>query len=144
MNKKNTKKTTETVNKHYIDKKLLNEELKKYRKTDIVSEQLALYIQQIVENYSSKASFRTYSYLDDMKSCAVCRILDQLDKLDPEKNAFAYMTTMIYNVFIAFIGSEEKYCDMKNNYRLKVWTELCVDENLDMNEIEKIRDDIDD
>jgi hypothetical protein len=133
----------EKPKKHYIDKKLLNAELKNYRETNIVSEQLALYIQQIVENYSTKGSFRTYSYLDDMKSCAVCRILDQLDKLDPEKNAFAYMTTMIYNVFIAFIGTEEKYCDMKNEYRVKIWTDLSLEENLDMKEIEKIREDLD-
>jgi hypothetical protein len=134
----------ENTKKHYIDKKLLNEELKKYRDTNIISEQLALYIQQIVENYSSKGSFKTYSYLDDMKSCAVCRILDQLDKLDPEKNAFAYMTTMIYNVFIAFIGAEKKYCDMKDEYRVKVWTDLSMEENLDMKEIEKIRDELGD
>jgi len=133
----------ESTKKHYIDKKLLNAELKIYRKTSIVTEQLALYIQQIVENYSSKASFRTYSYLDDMKSCAVCRILDQLDKLDPEKNAFAYMTTMIFNVFIAFISAEEKYCNMKNEYRVKVWTELSAEENLDMKEVQKIRDELD-
>lgn len=134
----------ETNKKDYIDKKLLNAELKKYRETNIVSEQLALYIQQIVDNYSTKGSFRTYSYLDDMKSCAVCRILDQLDKLDPTKNAFAYMTTMIYNVFIAFISAEEKYCDMKNEYRVKIWTDLSLEENLDMKDIEKIKDEIGD
>lgn len=134
----------EIVKKQYVDKKLLNLELKKYRETSIVSEQLALYIQQIVGNYSTKGSFQTYSYLDDMRSCAVCRILDQLDKLDPDKNAFAYMTTMIYNVFIAFIAAEKKYCDMKDDYRVKVWSDLTFEENLDMKEIQKIKDDVTD
>ncbi len=115
----------------YVDKKDLSRELKYYREKDIITEELGIMIQNIVNNYATKSSFRNYTYIDDMKSSAVLRIVSQLKKVDPDKNPFAYITTIIYNDFLSFLRSEEKVCDIRTRYREKIWSDLSLEEDLD-------------
>jgi hypothetical protein len=77
---------------------------------------LALMIQKIVENYGQKSNWRGYTWLEDMKSHAMLQLVESALKFDETKsdNPFAYFTCIIANAFRSTINSEDKLANIKS------------------------------
>ena len=67
-------------------------------------------IMSLTDKIASKACFRSYTYIDDMKGEAIEMCLRKLHKFDCEKsnNPYGYFTTVVHNVFLQFIEKEKR------------------------------------
>jgi len=83
------------------------------RDTNLFGEMILL----IMEKILTRPNFRYYNYKNEMKSLAVEYILKYTWKFDPNKrskinnqyvSAFAYLSTIIFNAFVATINKYEK------------------------------------
>jgi len=83
------------------------------RDTDLFGEMILLLIDKML----TRPNFRYYSYKNEMKSLAVEYILKYTWRFDPNKqskisgqyvSAFAYLSTIIFNAFVASINKYEK------------------------------------
>ena len=96
----------------YINPKELKEEIRQYKKTDVISEKLGGFLIKLAKRYSSKPNFSQYTYREDFVADAVCRMCEQLHKIDldmPNSNPFSYLTKICYWKFVAKINLEKKY-----------------------------------
>ena len=112
---------------NYIDPKELKSELRKYKETKIISEKLGGFLIKLAKRYSSKPNFSQYTYRDDFVGDAVCRMVEQLDKIDldiPNSNPFSYLTKICYWKFVAKINSEKKFQQTKNRMRDECFDKL--------------------
>lgn len=106
----------------YVTNKELLEEIKKYRKTGEVSNELGVMIQKLSEGIAARANFRGYTYIDDMVSEGIEQTLRYgLPNFDPEtsKNPFGYFTQIIFCAFLRFITREKKYSYTKSKITLE-------------------------
>lgn len=104
------------MSKHelYVDKQELRKELRKYKQTSEMSDELGVMFLKIAKRFSSKPCFSGYSYKDDFVNDAVFRMVEQVHRINAEANAFSYLTQICYNCFIGKIVKEKKYTKMKN------------------------------
>jgi DNA-directed RNA polymerase specialized sigma subunit len=102
--------------KHYCDNDELLEELRKYKQSSKMSENLGMLILKIARNLSNKGNFAGYTWKDDMIGEAVLTCVKYLHNFDPEKsnNPFAYVTTCCKNAFITYIKAQHKHTIMKD------------------------------
>lgn len=72
-------------------------------------------IMMIVERFGRKYQFSSYSYLDEMKSEAIMTCVKYAHNFNPDKsqNAFAYVTQIVSNSFIAIINNEKRLAELK-------------------------------
>ena len=109
-------------------------ELRKYKETEVVSEELGQMFLKIAQRYASRPNFYGYSYKDDMVGDAVLRMMRYVSKFDvdhPKANPFSYFTMIAHRQFLQSLGKEKKYVETKTSYRTKIWDDLCIDENLE-------------
>ncbi len=107
-------------NEHYVNKDELMKELKKYKKSKVISEELGGMLLKIATKLATKKNFSGYSYRDDFVSDSVYRMITQLDKIDlkhPNCNPFAYLTQICKFKMIAKISLEKRYQDMKDSLK---------------------------
>lgn len=106
-NRKPKKKT-----QRYVEQQELAEEIKLYKKNNIISEKLGNILIKIATRYCTKPNFSNYSYKDDFIAEAVSRMVEQLHKVDlnhPDSNPFSYLTQMCHFKFIAKLNNEKRY-----------------------------------
>tara|TARA_R110002167_G_scaffold9579_18_gene44361 strand:+ start:1297 stop:1776 length:480 start_codon:yes stop_codon:yes gene_type:complete len=96
--------------------------------TDIIPDQLAIYIKKIADGLSFAPNFINYSYKEDMVGDAIVKMLSALrnKKYDPStgSNPFSYFTTIAFHAFINRIKKEKKHRDMISDYQEAVYDEL--------------------
>jgi len=112
---------------YYISKQQLEDEIiasKSIRKehpdwtvAQCFTPKLTEYIQILVNRYSNKGQWRSYSYLDDMKSDAIMTLCQNIFKYDETRfnNPFGYATQIIKYCFITFLEKEEIIRDIKDS-----------------------------
>jgi hypothetical protein len=115
-----------TKRNHYVDNKLLLQEMRKYK--DLVNQSkedgterprvpnyIGECIMKIAQHLSYKPNFINYTYKDEMISDGIENCLLYIDNFDPEKssNPFAYFTQIIYYAFIRRIQKEKKQSYVK-------------------------------
>jgi hypothetical protein len=102
--------------RYYIDKKEYTAELQNFIKSGIASEKLGELFKRHVDHYASGASFKNYTYIDEMKSDALLFLLKYSKSFNILKgsDAFAYCTTIIHNAFLQSINREKKHSFIKD------------------------------
>jgi hypothetical protein len=115
-----------TKRNHYVDNKLLLQEMRKYKDAVDQSKEdgterprvpnyIGECIMKIAQHLSYKPNFINYTYKDEMISDGIENCLLYIDNFDPEKssNPFAYFTQIIYYAFIRRIQKEKKQSYVK-------------------------------
>ena len=118
---------------HYIEKQKLTEEIVRYHETGVMSEELGGYLIKIANRFASKPNFSQYSYKDEFVSEAICRMVDQIHKIDldhPSCNPFSYLTQQCYWIFVAKINKENKYSKLKDSLTDYYYNEIESSENI--------------
>jgi len=118
---------------HYVDKNEMLEELRRYKRTGEISEKLGEMFVKIARHYASLPKFSGYSYIKDMISSAIERMVTQVDRFDPERpdaNPFAYFTLTTHRQFLAVLKKEKRQTEIRRKYRTKVWDDLCDEEKI--------------
>ena len=100
-------------NIYYIDKirmfdlvvKMKSEKGLTRREEDEIGRMVLLLVNRI----ATRPNFSGYTYIDEMKSIAVCHVWMAMKNFDPTKsnNAFSYFTTVVMNAFIYIINREK-------------------------------------
>lgn len=131
-------------NSMYLNKREMLEEIQKYHETKEISERLANMFRIIAKKFSSHSWFYRYTYREDMMSQAVFMMLKKIDKFDlnyPSADPFAYFSSVAYNEFRQMIKKENKNLLARENFRQHVWTDICTEENLQVeDDSEKMND----
>jgi hypothetical protein len=112
---------------YYVDPGELLAEIKKYKRTGEISEQLGSMFLLIAKRYVTLPRYYKYSYTDDFISCAVERMIEQLDKIDvnhPKCNPFFYLSRTCDNVCKAYIIKEGKFTRTKDALKTRLFDEL--------------------
>ena len=119
--------------KYYIDPDDLKKELKKYRDTGTMSDELGQMFIKIATRYATKPNWREYSYKDDFIGDAVYRMIQLIDKIDldhPKCNPFAYLTQQAYWCFVSKINKEKKFQKIKEKLTNHFFDDLEQDEGI--------------
>jgi len=130
--------------KNYIDKKILQEEIVKYKETNIISEELHLMLFEMCNRIGNKPNFVNYTFKEDFIYVAYDRCLYALDKYNTnKKNPYGYFTTVIYNRILYTIFKERQEKEKKENLREILFNEIVdrypnVDSRLFFEEDEKV------
>jgi hypothetical protein len=101
---------------HYVSNNDLLQEIKLYKSTNVISENLGKMLLLMARNYSSKGNFANYTWRQDMISNAVFTCVKYLKNFNIEKssNAFSYITQIMSNAFKLTIIDEKKQIHVKN------------------------------
>lgn len=72
--------------------------------------ELVKMIMMLVDKYATRANWRGYTYIEDMKSEALLSLLNGTLKFNPEKskNPFGYMTQIVTHSFLTTLDKEKK------------------------------------
>ena len=113
--------------RNYLDNEEIVKELTAYKESGtiidgkfsggIVSERLGEMLQIIARNFSSKGSFASYTWRDDMISDAVytcVKYMHNFKEKEKNPNAFAYLTTITRNAFLNYIKKQKKHSEIKD------------------------------
>jgi len=96
--------------------------------SDMIPNELAIYVKKIADGLSFAPNFINYSYKEDMVGDAIVKMLSALrnKKYDPNNgsNPFSYFTTIAFHAFINRIKKEKKHRDMVSEYQEAVYSEL--------------------
>ena len=126
---------------HYVDNKLLYEEMKNYldavkeaEESDSELPRIPEYIGEcllkISTRLSTKPNFINYTYRDEMISDGIENCVNYIGNFNPEKsnNPFAYFTQIIYYAFLRRIQREKKqlYIKHKSLERSVIFDELAT------------------
>ncbi len=110
---------------HYVNSEEFKVELKQYYDSDVMTENLGLYIKKIATGLSFLPSFINYTYKDDMIGDALIKMYSALSRkkysFDTESNPFSYFTTIAFNAFINRIKKEKRHHEAEKSYREKVY-----------------------
>ena len=101
---------------YYVSRADMITEIKIFKKTKIISENLGIILTKIANKYASKPNFSGYTYKEDFIGDAIYRMIEQLDKINldiPNSNPFSYLTQTCHNKFIAKINEEKKFSKLK-------------------------------
>lgn len=102
-------------NNYYVKNKDLIWEIQEMRRTGKMSNTLGGYILRIVDGIGYRPNFCGYTYLDEMKSEAIIAVIKGIGNFDCERgNAFAYITQIAWNAFVACINKEKRKSKTKN------------------------------
>ena len=106
---------------HYVNNAELYAALIEYKKQIEEAEQsgdeqpqipkyIAECIMMIARRLSQKPNFSSYSFVEDMQCAAILNCIEYIHNFNPEKskNAFAYITQIIYYAFLRYIQKEKK------------------------------------
>lgn len=122
--KRGNRKETNT----YVNQAEFMAALKTYYETNVLSDELAIYIKKIAEGLSYAPNFINYTYKDEMVGDAILKMVQALEfkKFDIENrdNPFGYFTTIAFHAFINRIKKEKKQRQTINDYQEQVYQEL--------------------
>jgi DNA-directed RNA polymerase specialized sigma24 family protein len=125
--KRGSRKSTNT----YVNQKEFLEELRVYYKSDVISEQLAIYIKKIAEGLSYAPNFINYTYKEEMVGDAILKMVQALEHkkfdLEHRDNPFGYFTTIAFHAFINRIKKEKRQREAINDYQEQVYQEMLND-----------------
>ncbi|MFA5025015.1 MAG: hypothetical protein WC503_00710 [Candidatus Shapirobacteria bacterium] len=101
--------------KFYVKNKDLLEELKLYKESGKMSENLGSMIFDIATNLGCSGRFAGYTYREDMVAEALLTCCKYLYNFNTEKttNAFAYITTICRNAFLMYLKQQHKHAGIK-------------------------------
>lgn len=101
---------TKPGSKFYLTNKEILPEVINCKKTGVISDKLWQMLVLLVERYGSKGNFYGYSYNDDMQGEALCSLMKNALKFDPERssNPFAFYTSCVHNSFLGYMAHEKK------------------------------------
>lgn len=122
---------------YYISNKEMLNELKQYKETKIISENLGLIFLKIATRYSTKDKFCGYTYRDEMISSAIERMIMQVSQFDisrPKPNPFAYFTKVAHNQFLMILNEEKKQHSTKDRYKEYIWNEFSLQQDIEYKE----------
>ena len=132
---------------HYVDNKVFNEEMKKYRKKVLsarnrnrkdppINDYIGECFLKIANHLSYRPNFINYTYKEDMISDGIENCLTYVANFDPEKssNPFAYFTQIIYYAFIRRIQKEKKQTIIKQKLIMKSGLDELVSQEADNTE----------
>jgi len=99
----------------YVKNKDMLIELKKFKDTGKIGEELGKMFILIASNLSNKNNFSGYTWKDEMVSEAVLTCIKYCKNFDPDKsdNPFAYFTKYCYNSFIGYIKKQNRHGNIK-------------------------------
>jgi len=108
------RKTNNDKKKHYVDKVELVKQVEQSQAEGIVSEELALMFQKIVDGVAHRFNnLQYYGITDDVKQDCLLLLLQKYQNFDLERNSscFAYITTIVYNQMRYQVSKAKKYKD---------------------------------
>lgn len=128
------KKLKPSEKPHYVNSKQFEEEIRKYYKTENMTNYLADSIRRIAHGLSFAPNFINYSYRDEMIGDACVKMYQALKykkfKLDKGFSPFSYFTTIAFHAFISRIKKEKKHHQLIVDYRERNYDSLLnKDEN---------------
>ena len=105
---------------HYIDKPELLGEMKKFREAksahpewtngECMSPRLTEMLMLLVDKLATHRRWRRYTdgYIEEMKSDALLRLVQVIDRFDPEKsdNAYGYFSMIVWRTFKGRVDTE--------------------------------------
>lgn len=112
--------------KYYLKNEDFLDELKKYRKTKVISDELVKMFYKLARKISNRSNFYLYTYKEDMIAESILTCIKYIDNFDPNisSNPFSYFTLTIINSFKAFLNMEKKQSNIK-----KILKEQQIDGN---------------
>ena len=110
--------------RYYIDIAEYTQEVIKFKKTERASERLGELWKLHVDKCASSASFKNYTFLDEMKGEALLFLVKYSKSFNPDKqlksgmkpDAFKYCTTMIHRAFIQVIHKQKRHSELKDKF----------------------------
>lgn len=114
----------------YIKNNDLIEEIKIYKKTNIISDKLHILLYNLSKNIASRPNWRDYTWREDMISDAYLKCLLKLDNFDEKRNAFSYFTTIIFNFFKDVIKNYKKHTKIIDHLTDKYISQLELQYNI--------------
>lgn len=110
--------------RYYIDINEYTNEVINFKKTERASERLGELWKLHVDKCASSASFKNYTYLDEMKGEALLFLVKYSKSFNPDKqlesgkkpDAFKYCTTMIHRAFIQVIHKQKRHSELKDKF----------------------------
>jgi hypothetical protein len=107
--------------KYYVEPKKFDEEIMKYYKSGIMSNELAEMVSKISHKLSYASNFINYSYREEMVGDGVIRMMKALiaKKYNHKKgtNPFSYFTRIAFNAFRNRIKKEKKIHETHEKYK---------------------------
>lgn len=101
---------------YYVKNEELIPEIRKFKETGRMSEELGGMILKIARNLSNKANFINYTWKDDMVMEGVmtcCKYIGNFD-LERSSSPFTYITTICYHSFVNYINKQKRHSEIKD------------------------------
>ena len=112
IKKKRVRRTKEELKENYVDPKQMEDAIKKYYETGVLTNELGDMIQKIATRLGYAQNFYRYSYKDCMIGDAVIKMMTALIrkrfKCDSGYNPFSYFTKVAWRAFQNRIKVENK------------------------------------
>jgi DNA-directed RNA polymerase specialized sigma24 family protein len=116
---------------YYVNPEEFKVALKKYYDSDVMTEDLGVYIKKIATGLSFLPSFINYTYKEDMIGDALVKMYNavQNKKYDfsTGSNPFSYFTTIAFHAFINRIKKEKKHHDTIHEYKSQTYQSMMTD-----------------
>jgi hypothetical protein len=116
---------------HYVEPKVFEEQILKYYKTNIFTDDIAESIYKIANRLAFAPNFINYTYREEMVGDAVVRMIEALttQKYDTTKgnNPFSYFSKIAWHAFCNRIKKEKKIREALENYQNAIYNEMIGD-----------------
>ena len=102
--------------KEYCSKADMMVELRIFKKDGVITEKLGQMFTDIATKYAHRLKFSGYTEIQDFVHSAIHRMVEQIDKFDPEHpkaNPFGYFTTIAHRKFLTEIKKFNSYLQTK-------------------------------
>jgi len=123
-----SKKLKPSEKPHYVNSKQFEDEIRKYYKSNVLTDYLADAIRRIAYGLSFAPNFINYSYRDEMMGDAIVKMYQALKykkfKLDHGFSPFSYFTTIAFHAFISRIKKEKKHHQIIADFRERNYDSL--------------------
>lgn len=127
-------KKKKSQDENYVDPKVFFEEIKKYYKTNEISDFLSDSVCKIAHGLSFAPNFINYSYKDEMVGDAILKMYAALkhkkfsvtatDDKGNFHNPFSYFTTIAFHAFVTRIKKEKRHRTTITEYQERYFPEL--------------------
>lgn len=96
--------------------KVVQEENPDWTPAQCMTPKLVEMLMELVKRYSSRANWRGYTYIEDMRSDALVSLMQNALKFNPEKssNPFGYYTQIVTHSFLTALDKEKKNRDIRD------------------------------
>lgn len=126
-------KPAKKKSRNYMDKKLVHQAfidwkldidnaLENDKPKPMMPNLIAVAIMNVAKNSAIRASYRNYSYREDMEAKAIVNMVAKAEKYDPTRqdaNPFAFLSFITENTFREYIPYEQKQYILTKKYRLE-------------------------